>query len=85
MLGHAYSLLLGRWIVSDLGLHWVISLFTFNMIYLLIGVLTCIMVPEKIIELKDEEEKGVGEKICAILGTCKNYYQRRVSNILLAI
>ena len=85
MLGHAYALLLGRWIVSDLGLHWVISLFTFNMIYLLIGVLTCIIVPEKIIELKDEEEKGVGEKICAILETCKNYYQRRVSNILLTI
>ena len=85
MLGHAYALLLGRWIVSDLGLHWVISLFTFNMIYLLIGVLTCIIVPEKIIELEDEEEKGVGEKICAILETCKNYYQRRVSNILLTI
>lgn len=45
ILGHAYALLLGRWIVDDLELDWVVSLFVFTMIYFLIGVLTCIVVP----------------------------------------
>ena len=45
LLGHAPALLLGKWIIDDLGLHWIISLFTFDMIYLLTGILVCILVP----------------------------------------
>ena len=45
LLGHAPALLLGKWMINDLGLHWTISLFTFSMIYLLTGVLVCILVP----------------------------------------
>ena len=84
ILGHAYALLLGRWIVDDLELDWVVSLFVFAMIYFLIGVLTCIIVPEKRIETDAEEDnQSVLEKTRQILKTLKNYYKRQASNVIL--
>lgn len=84
VVGHAYALLLGKWMVDDLQLHWVISLFTFTMIYLLTGILTCIIVPEKTMS-KNSNEETTGEKICNVLSGLKNYYKRDSSNVLLLL
>ena len=72
--------------VDDLGLHWTTSLFTFTMIYLFTGILTCIVVPEKTMTAQEsEEEQGTGRKICSVLSGLKNYYIRHRSNVFLLL
>ena len=86
ILGHAYALLLGKWMVDDLELDWVVSLFTFTMIYLLTGILTCVIVPEQRIEMEGEEaDMTAGRKVCIVMKTLKDYYRRNASNALLLV
>ena len=84
-MGHAPALLLGKWMIDDLELSWVISLFTFIMIYLFTGILTCIIVPESIITDDGSEDQTIGEKICSMFSILKSYLKRNISNIILVI
>ena len=84
--GHAFALLLGKGMIYDLGYHWVTSLFTFTMIYLFTGIVTCFFVPEKKIDFDGEDENlTTGQKICSIMKTMKVYYGRKASNIILLV
>ena len=86
ILGHAYALLLGKWMLADLELDWIISLFTFTMLYLTTGLLTYALVPEQHIDIDNQEaELSIAGKTCLILKMLKGYYKRKASNVLVLV